>query len=580
MKLGSKKLVAALVAACSAIALTACGGGGGGGGDSGGGSAQVKPTIGTQPANQSVVTGSSATFAVIAAGGGTLVYQWKKNGTDISGASSSIYTTPATNSADNDAVFTVLVSNSAGTSTSNAARLAVTNFAVAPAISQQPENQSVVTGTSASFSVSATGTSPLSYQWKKNGADIPGATASTYTTPAASTCRTVVRFITVVVSNSVDKATSSDARLTVAAAAVAPSITSQPADQTVNAGQSASFSVTASGTSPSYQWKKNGADIPGALSSTYTTPATSIADNAAVFTVVVTNTAGTVTSNHARLTVTAVAVAPTITSQPTAQTVASGVRATFTVAASGTGTLRYQWQKFGADIAGATSPSYTTSATVTDLDNGDLYSVVVTDDVGSVSSSQATLIVRKYSLVVNASGGTYATTECVRDNSTGLIWEGKNANGSSTRPGDGTYTNYDDPDLLQKPLNFANPAGGSVKPTLEDINASTNSIGYKNSVNASGLCGFTDWRLPTVVELTGIKDAGQPANPLIDSMWFPNTQSTTYWTSTVNSYVSAAGNTVVTNNAARIVFFYDGYVFGLGAARYNVYPVRLVRGPQ
>ena len=371
-----------------------------------------------------MVTGSSATFAVIAAGGGTLVYQWKKNGTDISGASSSIYTTPATSNADNDAVFTVLVSNSAGTSTSNAARLAVTNFAVAPAISQQPENQSVVTGTSASFSVSATGTSPLSYQWKKNGADIPGATASTYTTPAASTEDSGAVY-SVVVSNSVDKATSSDARLTVAAAAVAPSITSQPADQTVNAGQSASFSVTASGTSPSYQWKKNGADIPGALSSTYTTPATSIADNAAVFTVVVTNTAGTVTSNHARLTVTAVAVAPTITSQPTAQTVASGVRATFTVAASGTGTLRYQWQKFGADIAGATSPSYTTSATVTDLDNGDLYSVVVTDDVGSVSSNQATLIVRKYSLVVNASGGTYATTECVRDNSTGLIWEGK-----------------------------------------------------------------------------------------------------------------------------------------------------------
>ena len=196
---------------------------------------------------------------------------------------------------------------------------------------------------------------------------------------------------------------------------------------------------------------------PGALSSTYTTPATSIADNAAVFTVVVTNTAGTVTSNHARLTVTAVAVAPTITSQPTAQTVASGVRATFTVAASGTGTLRYQWQKFGADIAGATSPSYTTSATVTDLDNGDLYSVVVTDDVGSVSSNQATLIVRKYSLVVNASGGTYATTECVRDNSTGLIWEGKNCQRQQHRAGsNGTYTNYDDPDLLQKPLNFAN----------------------------------------------------------------------------------------------------------------------------
>ena len=264
MKVGSKKLVAALVAACSAIALTACGGGGGSSGDSGGGgSAQVDmPTIGTQPANQSVVTGSSATFAVIAAGGGTLVYQWKKNGTDISGATSSIYSTPATSNADNDAVFTVLVSNSAGTSTSNAARLTVTDLAVAPAITRQPENLSVITGTTASFSVSATGTSPFSYQWKKNGTDISGATASTYTTPATSSADNDAVF-TVVVSNSAGTATSNTARLTVTSEAVKPAISKQPENQSVITGASASFSVSATGTSPfSYQWKKNGTTSP------------------------------------------------------------------------------------------------------------------------------------------------------------------------------------------------------------------------------------------------------------------------------------------------------------------------------
>ncbi|MCX8517581.1 MAG: DUF1566 domain-containing protein, partial [Rhodoferax sp.] len=297
------------------------------------------------------------------------------------------------------------------------------------------------------------------------------------------------------------------------------------------------------------------------------------ADNGAVFTVVVSNSAGQITSSEARLN-----VGPAITTQPANQTVALGVRATFTVAARGTGTLRYQWQKFGADIAGATSPSYTTPAGVTNLDIGDLYSVVVSDDVGSVTSSQAALIVRKYSLVVKASGGTYEKTECVRDNSTGLIWEGKTASG--IRAGSNAYTNYDDPDLLQKPIDTANPGIGRVKPTQAEIDVSTNSIGYKNSVNAIPLCGFTDWRLPTVVELTGIKDANQAAAPFIDSMWFPHTQSTTpYWTSTVNSYVSAAGNTVVSNETARIVYFYDGF-YGQGTDRFYSHPIRLVRGPQ
>jgi hypothetical protein len=85
---------------------------------------------------------------------------------------------------------------------------------------------------------------------------------------------------------------------------VVPSITTQPASRTVSTGQTATFRVTATGTAPlSYQWRKNGAAISGANSSSYTTPATTTADNGSTFSVVVTNSAGSETSNSATLTV-------------------------------------------------------------------------------------------------------------------------------------------------------------------------------------------------------------------------------------------------------------------------------------
>ena len=484
----------------------------------------------------SLHTGSAATFAVSATGsegGGALVYQWKKNGTDIPGATASTYTTPATSNADiaTELVFSVAVSNSAGTAVSNGARLTVTAEAVKPGITKQPESLSVIPGASASFFVNASGTSPFGYQWKKNGADIPGATASSYTLSATSSADHDAVF-TVVVTNAAGTVTSSEARLAVSANVVAPGISSQPENQSVTAGQSASFSVSATGTSPfGYQWKKNGTEIPGATSSSYTLSATSSADHDAVFVVVVSNSEGHVTSSEARLTVTPVAVAPTITSQPTAQFVAPGKTATFTVAASGTGELHYQWQKFGANIAGANTPSYTTSA-VSDMDTGDEYSVVVSNSIGRVISSAAVLTVSKYSRVLNASGGRYELTECVKDNGTGLIWEGKTASPASSRLGTGTYTNFDRTDSNQR-LNLVTFV--YVTPTQTEIDASTNSIGYKNSVNASSLCGFTDWRLPTKEELNGILDASQTSTLKIDSTWFPNTQAGGYWSSSPTS---------------------------------------------
>lgn len=263
---------------------------------------------------------------------------------------------------------------------------------VAPSIATQPASQSVTAGQMATFSVAAAGTAPLSYQWRKNSANIGGATAASYTTPATTTADNNAKF-DVIVSNSVSSVTSAQATLTVNAAPVAPTITTQPANQTATAGQTATFSVVATGTAPlSYQWRKNSANIGGATAASYTTPATTTADNNAKFDVIVTNSVSSVTSAQANLTVNAVPVAPTITTQPANQTVTAGQTATFSVVATGTAPLAYQWQKNGSDIPSATSASYTTPVTTT-ADSGALFRVMVSNTAGSVTSNSATLTV-------------------------------------------------------------------------------------------------------------------------------------------------------------------------------------------
>ena len=118
-------------------------------------------------------------------------------------------------------------------------------------------------------------------------------------------------------STTVSGANVTGVNFTDSAAPVAPSITTQPTSQTVTAGQTASFTVAATGTAPlSYQWQKSGANIAGATTASYTTPVTTTSDSGATFRVVVTNTAGTVTSAAATLTVSP-APAPAIQVNPT-----------------------------------------------------------------------------------------------------------------------------------------------------------------------------------------------------------------------------------------------------------------------
>src|SRR5258705_8957718 len=168
----------------------------------------VRPSIATQPQSQSVTAGQTATFSVTATGTPPLTYQWQKNGVAISGATSTSYTTPATTTSDNGTQFTVAVSNSQGNVTSNAATLSVgTTTLVAPAITTQPSSKSILGGQTPAFTVVASGTGPLSYQWRKNGAAISGATAASYTTPAATTTDAGAQF-TAVASNTAGSVTS------------------------------------------------------------------------------------------------------------------------------------------------------------------------------------------------------------------------------------------------------------------------------------------------------------------------------------------------------------------------------------
>ena len=124
----------------------------------------------------------------------------------------------------------------------------------------------------------------------------------------------------------------------------------------------------------------------------------------------------------------------------------------------------------------------------------------------------------------------YAKDECVRDNVSGLIWQGQTAAGTGLRANDAFKTNFDSTTELQLRSNYSYP-GTSSAPATAEVNAKSNSIGFKNAVNASNLCGSGAWRLPTKEELLGIVKINGTV-PTIDTDWFPNTpRDRSYWSS-------------------------------------------------
>jgi hypothetical protein len=267
-----------------------------------------------------------------------------------------------------------------------------------PVITNQPASRTNNPGTTATFAVTAGGLGPLSYHWVKygtnyltDGGNISGATTSTLTlTNVLGADR---GNYSVIISNVADgKVTSSSATLTV----LDPLITSQPASRTNIAGTTATFTVSATGTTPlDYHWVKNGTNyladtnnVSGATTATLNLTNV-VPSDAGAYTVAVTNPAGSVTSAVAILTVLA---PPAIVAQPRGQTNLFGTTAAFTVGVTGSEPLSYQWRKDAIDLAGRTNAALILT-NLTRRDSG-LYAVFVTNFCGSALSSNATLLVR------------------------------------------------------------------------------------------------------------------------------------------------------------------------------------------
>jgi hypothetical protein len=267
--------------------------------------------------------------------------------------------------------------------------------AAPPLITNQPASLSVTQGQTATFSVGATGTAPLTYFWRKGGNALANGPNPSLNIPNAQSANAGT--YSVIVSNSAGTVTSSNATLTVIVPPTPPTITTQPGDQLVNVVQNATFSVVATGSTPlNYFWRKGATVLTNSASPSFTIANAQSAD-AGTYSVIVSNSVGTVTSSNATLTVNTVIIAPAITTQPTNQLVFPGQNVSFAVAASGTAPFDYQWRKNGANLAdntrftGALSNRFAISGVLTN-DAGN-YTVVVANSSGSVTSQVAVLTV-------------------------------------------------------------------------------------------------------------------------------------------------------------------------------------------
>ncbi|AKJ31857.1 hypothetical protein [Caldimonas brevitalea] len=292
-----------------------------------------------------------------------------------------------------------------------------------------------MSGQTVQFSVQATGTGPLRYQWMRNGTQIDSGTAASLSFPA--TLQDDGARYSVRVSNSAGAVNSNEAVLRVTPSVVPPSIVKSPAALQVQAGQPAQFVVEAAGSAQLvYQWLRNGVAINGATSSTYTLAEAQPEDNGASFTVSVSNAAGAVSSTSVTLTVTPAPVAPVIAALNAPSSVSAGGSATFTVTANGTGPLQYQWFENGVAIEGATGASHTVvNASV--QDHLKAYSVAVVNAAGSTRSAPAILRLAPVPEVnVGRTGCCYVAF--ARGPVAGLFSWGQNVNGQLGRLADDT----------------------------------------------------------------------------------------------------------------------------------------------
>lgn len=365
---------------------------------------------------------------------------------------------------------------------------------IPPTISTQPSNISIYSTETATFNVSANGSSPLSYQWRKGGINIAGATSSSYTTPATTTADNNSEF-SVVVANSAGSVASANAILNITEAN--PGISTQPADVSIYEGEAASFSATATGMpSLTYQWYKDGVAISGANGSSYTISNSILSNNGAKFKVVISNSKGSITSNEAVLGV--VGKLPSVKIQPSSQALSLGQAVSFSVTATGYPSLTYQWRKNGINITGANASTYQI-ASVSQADHSAKFSVTVTNSFGSVTSSSANLSI---------SGGVNAGSSCSYINNSSAndplfpyAWHIKNSSNyfASNKPASGQEY-----DLCMGNVWSSGITGSGVKVTIVDTGLEISHPDLSSNIVSGGSFNFlnnsTD---PTSSESTG-----------------------------------------------------------------------------
>jgi len=336
---------------------------------------RAAPSIIADPVPASSCVGGSVLFSVTALGSPALFYQWFRDGQPLPGETSASLSIAMVD-APAAGAYAVSVTNDCGSALSASASLAVLDPVV---ILVPPAPASLCEGDPLSLAVDAAGSPPLAFQWRRDGAAIPGATGATYTVPAVGSADAGTYSVSV--TNACGSSDSGGAAVVVD---IAPSISVPPQGVEVCPGEAVTLTVDASGSAPlSFQWLLDGSPIPGANSDSLAIPAT-FAGDAGSYTVEISNGCGSVASAPAAVTL---GEAPSISADPVGAQVCPDAPFSLTVAFAGSEPISVQWLLEGVPIPGATSATYSVAAAGA-ADAG-AYSAAVTNDCGSVVSSSA-----------------------------------------------------------------------------------------------------------------------------------------------------------------------------------------------
>jgi hypothetical protein len=240
------------------------------------------PGIRRQPASQIVVGGSDVTLNVLAEGAGPFAYQWRFKGQNLRAATNAALSLSAVNSA-NAGEYQAVVVNGTGAMASAPARLTVLEPAK---IVLQPRSRNVSPGANVPLAVSVKATGSVTYQWRFNGANIPGATGANLVLTNAQLPQSGA--YDVVVADRIGSVTSAPAIVNVL---VRPEIVSQPQGQIALVGDTVVLNVAATGTPPlHYRWRRDSATLPFRTNATLVLANVQLSD-AGAYSVLITNVA-------------------------------------------------------------------------------------------------------------------------------------------------------------------------------------------------------------------------------------------------------------------------------------------------